>query len=153
MFGAGCFWGVELSFSALKGVTRTVVGYAGGTTENPTYQEICGGETYHAEVVLCEYDALVVRYENLLALFFESHDPTTLNRQGADVGSQYRSVIFYFDEAQHAAASHARMRLVASSQYADEIVTQIEPAPSFFAAEEYHQQYLSKRGQKSCRLL
>ncbi len=148
MFGAGCFWGVESNFRALKGVTRAAVGYAGGKTENPTYQQVCSHTTGHAEVVRLEYDPLKVSYKELLDKFFAIHDPTTLNRQGPDVGDQYRSVIFYFDEEQKAAAERKVEQLTEAKAFPRPIVTAIEPAPTFWRAEEYHQNYYEKRGIK-----
>ena len=142
-FGAGCFWGVEAEFRAVSGVVDAEVGYAGGTAANPDYELVCTGRTGHAEVVRVRYDPARVRYEDLLAAFFAMHDPTQLNRQGPDVGTQYRSVIFFHDAEQEAAARAA----VAAVPGA---VTQVEPAGPFWRAEEYHQRYLAKRGQDSC---
>jgi peptide-methionine (S)-S-oxide reductase len=147
-FGAGCFWGVEAAFRQLDGVTRTRVGYSGGTLENPTYEDVCSHTTGHAEVVEVTYDPDQVSYEQLLGVFWGKHDPTQLNRQGWDIGDQYRSVIFFHDEDQHEAATrskaHEQARLTAP------IVTLVEPAQAFFEAEDYHQQYLEKRGRSSC---
>ena len=148
MFGAGCFWGVEATFRAVPGVTDAAVGYAGGHTPDPTYEEVCTGRTGHAEVVLVTYDPARVSYEQLLDVFWSSHDPTTLNRQGPDVGAQYRSLILTFDEAQAEAAR--RSRDAASSRFSRPIVTEIQPATSFTRAEEYHQRYLEKRGAGAC---
>lgn len=145
-FGAGCFWGVEPAFGQVKGVISTAVGYSGGTLENPSYQDVCGGQTGHAEAVQVEYDAARVSYDELLEVFWESHDPTTLNRQGPDVGSQYRSVIFYHTPEQKAAAEAAKENLQRSGTYQRPIVTEIAPASKFHRAEEYHQQYFEKRG-------
>jgi peptide-methionine (S)-S-oxide reductase len=144
MFGAGCFWGVEATFRALPGVIATAVGYSGGDLHNPSYQQVCSDTTGHAEVVLIEYDTSEIAYEALLKVFWEAHDPTQHNRQGPDVGSQYRSVIFYYDSTQQAAAEASRKRLDESGQYKRPIVTSIEPAKEFYKAEEYHQQYLEK---------
>lgn len=152
MFGAGCFWGVEEAFRQVEGVVSTAVGYAGGTLEHPTYEDVCSDRTGHAEVVQVEYDPQRVSYERLLEVFWGIHDPTTLNRQGPDVGTQYRSVIFYHDAEQGALARASKERLERSGRYARPIVTQIEPAPTFWRAEEYHQQYLAKRGQSACHL-
>jgi len=150
MFGAGCFWGVEAAFRKIPGVLATAVGYSGGHVANPTYRQVCSDTTGHAEVVEVEYDPARVSYEQLLAVFWENHDPTQLNRQGPDIGSQYRSVIFYYDEAQKAAAEASKAALEASGRYRRPIVTAIEPADTFWRAEEYHQQYLEKRGLTTC---
>ncbi|HEY0368553.1 MAG TPA: peptide-methionine (S)-S-oxide reductase MsrA [Chthoniobacterales bacterium] len=150
MFGAGCFWGVEATFRQIPGVSNATVGYAGGTTENPTYEDVCSDETGHAEVVEVEYDPARVAYEKLLETFWANHDPTTLNRQGPDVGTQYRSVIFYYTPEQQRAAESSKAELDKSGRFRRPIVTQIEPAPKFFRAEEYHQRYLEKRGQTHC---
>jgi len=150
MFGAGCFWGVEAEFRRTPGVRETAVGYAGGTVPNPTYEQVCTDRTGHAEVVLVEYDPNEVSYDQLLQVFWNSHDPTTLNRQGPDVGTQYRSVIFYFSPEQEAAARASKEALDASGKFGRPIVTEIQPAPEFYRAEEYHQQYLEKRGQLRC---
>lgn len=147
-FGAGCFWGVEAAFRRLDGVTATRVGYAGGDVENPTYKQVCSDRTGHAEVVEVTYDDEQIPYEQLLAVFFAEHDPTQLNRQGPDVGSQYRSVIFVQDAEQRAAAELARERV--QSRLSRPVATQIEDAPPFWEAEDYHQQYLEKRGLASC---
>ncbi len=149
-FGAGCFWGVEAAFRQLAGVRETAVGYQGGTTKNPSYEDVCTGRTGHAEVVHVEFDPAQVSYEKLLQLFWMNHDPTTPNRQGSDVGTQYRSVIFYYTPAQKTAAEKSRDELEASRRFSRPIVTQVLPAPDFYRAEEYHQQYLEKRNQKSC---
>ena len=150
-FGAGCFWGVEAAFRQVEGLAATAVGYAGGTTENPTYKDVCSHRTGHAEVVEVDYDPSRVSYEKLLEVFWANHDPTTLNRQGPDVGDQYRSVIFFHDEEQRAAAVASKEALDRSGRYRRPIVTQIAPAPTFYRAEEYHQQYLEKLGRSSCR--
>ena len=151
-FGAGCFWGVETTFRNIEGVTDAAVGYAGGKTENPTYEDVCTDETGHAEVVQVEFDPAVVSYEKLLDVFWSSHNPTTLNRQGPDVGSQYRSVIFYHSPEQRAVAEASKAALEKSGKFRSAIVTQIEPAPKFYRAEEYHQRYLEKRGRSHCAI-
>jgi peptide-methionine (S)-S-oxide reductase len=151
-FGAGCFWGVEAKFRAVKGVTATAVGYEGGKTDNPSYRDVCSDTTGHAEVVEVDYDPAQVSYDQLLDLFWNSHDPTTLNRQGPDWGTQYRSVIFYHTPEQQAAAVASKERVQASGRYRRPAVTAIEPAGTFWRAEEYHQQYLEKRGGGSCHL-
>lgn len=151
MFGAGCFWGVEETFRKLKGVTETAVGYAGGKKENPTYEDVCSDETGHAEVVEVQFDPAQISYDELLDVFWSNHNPTTLNRQGPDVGTQYRSVVFYHSPAQKAAAEAAKEKIGKSGRFGGRpIVTQIEPAPTFWRAEEYHQRYLEKRGQSHC---
>jgi len=147
-FGAGCFWGVEAAFCRTQGVTGTKVGYAGGGVDNPTYEQVCSDTTGHAEVVQVTYDPEQVPYEQLLTIFWLEHDPTQLNRQGPDVGSQYRSVIFVHDEEQRAAAEASREAVQA--RFTRPVVTQIEDAPAFWEAEDYHQQYLEKRGLASC---
>jgi len=149
-FGAGCFWGVESAFRQMAGVTEAAVGYLGGTLENPTYQDVCSGRTGHAEVVEVEYDPEQVRYEELLERFWALHDPTTLNRQGPDIGTQYRSAIFYHTPEQKAAAEASKAALEASGRFRGPIVTEITPASTFYRAEEYHQQYDAKRGHGSC---
>jgi peptide-methionine (S)-S-oxide reductase len=149
-FGAGCFWGVEAAFRRLKGVKDAAVGYAGGTKPEPTYPQVCTGRTGHAEVVQVEYDSEEVSYEELLELFWESHDPTTPDRQGPDVGTQYRSAVFYHTEEQRALAEASKKKLEASGLYPDPIVTEITPAGQFWRAEEYHQRYLEKRGLNTC---
>ena len=151
-FGAGCFWGVEAAFREVSGVQETAVGYQGGTVKNPSYEDVCSGRTGHAEVVHVEYDPAEVSYDKLLELFWAEHDPTTPNRQGPDVGTQYRSVIFYYTPAQKAAAEASKAKLEASGRFKRPIVTQIVAAPDFYRAEEYHQRYLEKRGQRSCAL-
>ncbi len=150
-FGAGCFWGVEAAFRNVKGVKTTAVGYSGGTLKNPTYEDVCAGLTGHAEVVLVSYDQAEVSYQELLDVFWEIHDPTTLNRQGPDVGTQYRSAIFFHTPEQEAAAGASKESLEASSRYQRPVVTEITPASEFYRAEEHHQQYLEKRGQAHCR--
>ena len=149
-FGAGCFWGVEAVFRQVAGVTATEVGYAGGHTENPSYEQVCSHTTGHAEVVQVTYDPERVSYEELLDVFWRKHDPTQLNRQGWDIGDQYRSVIFFHDEEQRKAAERSKAELDASGKYRKPAVTKIEPAPAFYPAEEYHQRYLEKQGRSSC---
>lgn len=145
-FAAGCFWGVEDTFMQQAGVVSTTVGYTGGHTENPNYQEVCTDTTGHAEAVQVIYDPSIVSYEELLALFFRLHDPTTLNRQGPDIGSQYRSAIFYHSPGQEAAAHHIKDQLTQSGQFSRSLVTEIAPAAPFYPAEEYHQKYNQKHG-------
>jgi len=151
-FGAGCFWGVEAAFRQLAGVKQTAVGYSGGQTKNPTYEQVCTDRTGHAEVVEVEYDPEQVSYDRLLEVFWANHDPTQLNRQGPDHGSQYRSAIFYHTPEQQAAAEASKKALIDSGKLRRPIVTLIEPAREFYRAEEYHQQYLEKRGQSSCHI-
>lgn len=151
-FGAGCFWGVEATFRQVPGVVATAVGYAGGTLENPTYRDVCYAKTGHAEVVEVEYDPAKVSYDDLLMVFWENHDPTTLNRQGPDVGEQYRSAIFFHTPEQEVAARASKEQRQASGRYRRPIVTEITPAFTFYRAEEYHQQYLEKRGLASCHI-
>ncbi|MGE5414507.1 MAG: peptide-methionine (S)-S-oxide reductase MsrA [Syntrophomonadaceae bacterium] len=151
-FGAGCFWGVEETFRKIPGVKATAVGYSGGRLSDPTYEDVCTDRTGHAEVVEVEYDPAAVSYDRLLDVFWENHDPTQRNRQGPDVGTQYRSVIFVHDAAQEKAARDSRDRLTASGRYARPIVTEISPAAPFWRAEEYHQRYLEKRGGGSCHV-
>jgi peptide-methionine (S)-S-oxide reductase len=149
-FGAGCFWGVEAAFRQLEGVTKTEVGYEGGNLENPTYEDVCSHKTGHAEVVEVTYDPEQVSYEELLGVFWGKHDPTQMNRQGWDVGDQYRSVVFVHDDEQRDAAERSKAELEASGRYRKPVVTAIEPAQTFYVAEDYHQQYLEKRGRSSC---
>ncbi len=149
-FGAGCFWGVEAAFRTLDGVTATEVGYAGGRTAAPTYQEVCNRSSGHAEVVQVTYDPETVSYEQLLAVFWAEHDPTQLNRQGPDIGDQYRSVIFVHDAEQRAVAEASRDRV--QKRISRRVVTQIEDAPVLWPAEDYHQQYLEKRGLATCHV-
>ncbi|HVT18307.1 MAG TPA: peptide-methionine (S)-S-oxide reductase MsrA [Thermoanaerobaculia bacterium] len=151
-FGAGCFWGVEAAFRQIEGVTATAVGYSGGTLENPTYRDVCTDRTGHAEVVEVEYDPARVSYDDLLRVFWDSHDPTTLNCQGPDVGTQYRSVIFFHTPEQEAAAAASKEKLERSGRFKRPIVTAIAPAGTFYRAEDYHQQYLEKRGLATCRI-
>src|SRR5438309_11108845 len=141
-FAAGCFWGVEAVFRQIEGVTATRVGYTGGDFKNPTYKDVCSGTTGHAEAVEVEYDPSKVTYEELLEVFWENHDPTTLNRQGPDFGSQYRSVVFYHTPEQKAAAEAFKENLQRSGRFGKPVVTVIAPAPNFWRAEEYHQRYL-----------
>lgn len=149
-FGAGCFWGVESAFREVKGVTDAAVGYTGGPLANPTYKDVCTDRTGHAEVVQVDFDPALVSYEQLVRVFFEIHDPTTLNRQGPDWGTQYRSVIFFHDATQEAAARKIKDELDRSSHFPRKIVTQIEPAGEFWRGEEYHQRYFEKHGMPSC---
>lgn len=149
-FGAGCFWGVEAAFRRVKGVLSTAVGYAGGHFVKPTYKDVCSGKTGHAEVVELEFDPGQVSYDALLNVFWENHDPTTLNRQGPDVGAQYRSAIFFHSAEQEAAAKTSKER--AQSRFKNRIVTEITPASEFHRAEDYHQQYLEKRGLAHCSI-
>ncbi len=151
-FGAGCFWGVEETFRKLKGVVSTAVGYAGGTKDNPTYEDVCTDETGHAEVVEVEFNPSQITYDELLDVFWSNHNPTTLNRQGPDVGRQYRSVIFYHSPEQKSAAEASRERIDKSGRFRSPIVTKIERAPPFWRAEEYHQRYLEKRGKSHCAI-
>jgi peptide-methionine (S)-S-oxide reductase len=151
-FGAGCFWGVEAAFRQIPGVVATAVGYAGGTLANPTYKDVCTDRTGHAEVVEVEYDPDRVAYDDLLTVFWENHDPTQLNRQGPDWGTQYRSVIFVHSPEQEAAATASKAERAANGRYRRPIVTEITPAPPFYRAEDYHQQYLEKRGLASCHI-
>ena len=147
-FAAGCFWGVESAFRRIPGVTATRVGYIGGHTDSPTYEDVCSHTTGHAEAVEVEFDPAEVSYGELLELFFASHDPTQLNRQGPDVGDQYRSAVFFHSPQQEEAALQAKARAQAGEQRP--VVTQIEPAPEFYDAEDYHQQFFEKRGRTSC---
>ncbi len=151
-FGAGCFWGVEAAFRNVNGVVDAAVGYSGGTTPNPTYEDVCTDRTGHAEVVQVQFDPDVVSYEKLLDVFWQSHNPTQVNRQGPDVGTQYRSVIFFHSPEQEAAARASKEKLQASGKYSRPIATNIEPAAEFHRAEEHHQQYLAKRGMGSCHI-
>lgn len=151
-FGAGCFWGVEATFRKLPGVVSTAVGYTGGTTPNVTYQQVCSGQTGHAEVVEVEFDPEKISYEALLDVFWKNHDPTTLNRQGPDVGTQYRSAIFVHAPEQKATAMESLEKMQSSGAFKRPIVTEIETAPVFYRAEEYHQNYLEKNGLGHCHL-
>lgn len=150
MFGAGCFWGVEHMFRQVEGVNEAFSGYSGGSVDHPTYEAVCTGKTGHAEVVEVDYDPERVRFEQLLNVFWEGHDPTTLNRQGPDVGTQYRSAIFYTTAEQKDAAEQSRDAQQASGTYARPIVTEIAPAGPFWKAEEYHQRYFEKNGLRGC---
>lgn len=151
-FGGGCFWGVEVAFRQIPGVTATQVGYMGGSLNNPTYKDVCTDRTGHAEVVEVTFDPARVSYEDVLKVFWTCHDPAQLNRQGPDVGTQYRSVIFYHSPEQHAAALASKEKLEHSGAFKRPITTQIVPATDFWRAEEYHQQYLEKRGLASCHI-
>jgi peptide-methionine (S)-S-oxide reductase len=151
-FAAGCFWGVEATFRSLPGVSATRVGYTGGTLGHPSYKDVCTDRTGHAEAVEVTFDPAKISYEELLQTFWENHDPTTLNRQGPDVGTQYRSVIFYHSPEQEAAARASKEALEKSGTYRRPIVTQILPAVEFWQAEDYHQQYLEKRGLAHCHI-
>jgi peptide-methionine (S)-S-oxide reductase len=151
-FAAGCFWGVEAAFRELPGVTSTRVGYIGGNTQSPTYKDVCTDRTGHAEAVEVDYDPGTLSYEKLLQVFWENHDPTQFNRQGPDYGSQYRSGIFYHTPEQEAEAKASKEKLEQAHRYNKPIVTQIVPATTFFEAEDYHQQYLEKRGLASCHI-
>jgi peptide-methionine (S)-S-oxide reductase len=151
-FAAGCFWGVEATFRQLPGVTSTRVGYTGGNYANPTYHDVCTDRTGHAEAVEVDYDPAKLSYEELLNVFWENHDPTQLNRQGPDSGSQYRSAIFFHSPEQEAAAKASKDALARSGRFSKPVVTQIIPATTFYEAEDYHQQYLEKRGLASCHI-
>ncbi len=150
-FAAGCFWGVEEAFRQVAGVTGTTVGYTGGTTEHPTYEDVCTDGTGHAEAVRVEFDPAQVTYEALLEVFWSSHDPTQKNRQGSDVGTQYRSAIFFHTPQQQAAAESSRDALASSGRHKRPIATEITPASTFHRAEEYHQQYIAKGGKAACQ--
>ncbi|MFC5861316.1 peptide-methionine (S)-S-oxide reductase MsrA [Acidicapsa dinghuensis] len=152
-FGAGCFWGVEVAFANIPGVTETAVGYEGGHLQAPSYKDVCTDGTGHAEVVELDFDPEKVSYEQLLDAFFSLHDPTQLNRQGPDWGTQYRSAVFYHSEAQKATAAAKIAELTQAGKFAPKkIVTKVEPAQTFWRAEEYHQRYLEKRGLASCHI-
>jgi len=151
-FAAGCFWGVEATFRQLPGVISTRVGYTGGTMPNPTYKDVCTDGTGHAEAVEIDYDPAKLSYDQLLDVFWENHDPTQLNRQGPDWGTQYRSAIFFLSPEQERAARNSKEQLEKSGRYRKPIVTQIVPAATFYEAEDYHQQYLEKRGLASCHI-
>ena len=151
-FGAGCFWGVEATFRRLAGVQSTAVGYAGGKLDHPTYEDVCTDRTGHAEVVEVTFDPKVISYHDLLEVFWNNHNPTTLNRQGPDVGNQYRSAIFFHSPEQEVAARASMEALEKAHRYSKPIVTQIVPAVEFYPAEDYHQQYLEKRGLASCHI-
>jgi peptide-methionine (S)-S-oxide reductase len=151
-FGAGCFWGVEEAFRNVRGVTSTAVGYLGGAMEDPFYKDVCSGRTGHAEVVQMEFDPSVVSYRELLEVFWSNHDPTTPDRQGPDIGSQYRSAIFFHNGEQETIATASKEEVDRSGRFAEPVVTEITPASTFFRAEEYHQRYLEKRGLGSCHV-
>jgi len=151
-FAAGCFWGVEAAFREVDGVVSTRVGYTGGTFDHPTYKDVCSGGTGHAESVEVTYDPERVSYDSLLDVFWEVHDPTTLNRQGPDIGSQYRSAIFFHDSQQEDAARESKKRRQESGKHRRDIVTEIAPASTFWEAEEYHQRYFEKNGLAHCRV-
>jgi peptide-methionine (S)-S-oxide reductase len=151
-FGAGCFWGVEESFRQIPGVIDTAVGYLGGHTQNPTYKDVCTDATGHAEVVQITYDPAKVSYEQLLEVFWSSHDPTTLNRQGPDIGTQYRSAIFFHSPEQERLARASKEKMQASGKFRRAIVTEITRASTFYPAEDYHQKYLAKRGLSHCHI-
>ncbi len=149
-FGAGCFWGVESAFRQVPGVVETAVGYTGGTKDNPTYEQVCTGSTGHAEAVEVTYDPERVSYDDLLNVFWSNHNPTTKNRQGWDVGSQYRSAVFFHSPEQQAAAEVSKEEIQAGLHWPKKVVTEIEPASTFWRAEEYHQRYFEKTGRSSC---
>ena len=151
-FAAGCFWGVESLFRQVKGVKSTQVGYTGGTFDNPTYEDVCAGKTGHAESIQIDYDPSVVSYEELLKIFWNNHNPTTINQQGPDIGEQYRSAVFYHDQEQKNIAFELMERLqsMAIKRFGKKIITEIIPAKTFFRAEEYHQRYLEKNGFEHC---
>jgi peptide-methionine (S)-S-oxide reductase len=151
-FGAGCFWGIEETFANVPGVKSTAVGYSGGTLENPSYRQVCSGKTGHAEVVEVTYDPSEISYEDVLRVFWENHNPTTLNRQGPDVGAQYRSAIFFHNPEQEALARKSKEDLDRSGKFRKPIVTEITPASTFYRAEDYHQRYLEKRGMGACHI-
>lgn len=150
IFAAGCFWGVQYYFDQIPGVTKTIVGYTGGHTENPTYEDVCTHTTGHAEAVEAEFDPGQVTYETLVKQFFHMHDPTQLNRQGPDIGDQYRSAIFYFDDSQKKVAEQIRDEIQLKTN--DRIVTQITPAETFYKAEDYHQKYTERTGRGMCHV-
>ena len=150
-FAAGCFWGVEDTFRRMDGVVETAVGYTGGHWDNPTYEDVCSDKTGHAEAVQVVFDPAKISFDSLLDAFWSCHDPTTSNRQGPDVGSQYRSAIFHHDDVQRAAAVASKEKLAKSGRYSRPIVTQIVPAEVFYPAEEYHQRYFEKNGMTACR--
>jgi len=150
-FAAGCFWGIESAFCQVEGVISTTVGYSGGNTKNPTYEEVCTDKTGHAESVLIEFNPELITYEKLLELFWSIHDPTTLNRQGPDIGSQYRSIVFYHSEEQKNMAINTKDKLEKSKRFSRKIVTEIIPSTVFYKAEEYHQKYFQKHGLVKCK--
>jgi peptide-methionine (S)-S-oxide reductase len=151
-FGAGCFWGVEAAFQQIPGVVETAVGYEGGALENPSYKDVCTDRTGHAEVVEVTFDPGKVKFERLLEAFFSLHDPTQLNRQGPDWGTQYRSVVFFHSPGQETAAKRAIEQLGAEGRFSKPVVTQVVPAQTFWRAEDYHQKYLEKRGALTCHI-
>ncbi|WP_028775371.1 peptide-methionine (S)-S-oxide reductase MsrA [Shimazuella kribbensis] len=151
-FGAGCFWGVEEIFRKIPGVTHTTVGYTGGSKVNPTYEDVCTNRTGHAEVVDIDFDPDEISYLELLKVFFDNHNPTTLNQQGPDIGTQYRSVVFYHTEDQKKQAEQMKNELNQSGKFRNSIVTEITVADAYYPAEEYHQRYLQKRGVDSCHI-
>lgn len=150
-FAAGCFWGVQHEFDKVKGVTKTIAGYMGGSTKNPTYEEVCTNKTGHAETVYLEYDGKIIPYEELVDIFWKIHDPTQKNRQGPDVGSQYRSVIFYYTDEQRKLAETSKKNLDSSGMFKKPITTEIVAASEFYPAEEYHQHYFKKKGVGGCK--
>lgn len=150
-FAAGCFWGVQHEFDKVKGVTKTIAGYMGGSTKNPTYEEVCTNKTGHAETVYLEYDEKIIPYEELVDIFWKIHDPTQKNRQGPDVGSQYRSVIFYYTDEQRKLAETSKKNLDSSGMFKKPITTEIVAASEFYPAEEYHQHYFKKKGVGGCK--
>ena len=152
-FAAGCFWGVEAEFQKVKGIKSTMVGYAGGNFKNPTYHDVCSGKTGHAEAIQIEYDPDLVSFEQLLEIFWNIHDPTTLNRQGLDVGTQYRSAIFFHSPEQEKSAIKSKEHLQNSGRSVNKVVTEIDPASLFYKAEEYHQQYFEKGGIGNCGIV
>lgn len=152
MFGAGCFWGVEATFRQVPGVQDVAVGYAGGHMDNPTYEDVCTGKTGHAEVIEVTFDPETVSYETLLGVFWKCHDPTTLNRQGPDIGTQYRSAIFYYSDGQRKTAEQSKNAMEDAGTFRRPITTEISPASTFYRGEEYHQRYLEKRGLAHCHV-
>ena len=152
IFGAGCFWGVQLAFDQLAGVQKTRAGYIGGDLENPTYRQVCQGDTGHAEVVEIIYDEKMISYQELLKIFWEVHDPTQVDRQGVDIGKQYRSAIFYTEESQRQVAEEAIRELTDKQAFPKPIATEVTAASTFYEAEEYHQDYLVKNGLSSCQI-
>ncbi len=151
-FGAGCFWGVEDAFMQMEGVKSTIVGYLGGKIKNPSYKDVCSGTTGHAEVVQIEFDPLKINYKELVEAFWLMHNPTSLNRQGLDIGTQYRSAIFYHSDEQQKIAEKSKLEIDKSGKYNKPIVTEITKATTFYEAEEYHQEYLKKNGLSSCHI-
>jgi len=151
-FAAGCFWGVEARFREVEGVVDAVSGYMGGAIENPTYKQVCGGQTGHAEAVQVTFDDETVSFEELLGVFFDMHNPTTLNRQGPDFGSQYRSAVFFHDDEQQSAARQKITEIDRSGKWPSPVVTEVAPAQTFWRAEEYHQRYFEKNGASHCKV-